>query len=81
MLDLAKEWLSAGLACALADTLFNPLEVIKTRKQLCRRSSLSIAQEAIKNDGYFSGLMRPGILATWMRGMSYTGFRIGTNLL
>jgi hypothetical protein len=31
---LVKEWLSAGLACAIADTIFNPLEVIKIRKQL-----------------------------------------------
>ena len=77
-MELGKEWLSAGLACAMADTLFNPLEVIKTRKQLRYWSPfMSIAKEAMQKDGYFNGLMRPGVFATWMRGMSYTGFRIG----
>lgn len=77
---IAKEWLSAGLACVVADSLFNPLEVIKTRKQLFADPSLTsfgIARRAIEKEGLFVGLWQPGLLATWMRGMSYTGFRIG----
>lgn len=85
---LAKEWLSAGVGCALSDTMFNPLEVLKVRRQIqassntsttTPSSSFGLAQTAIKEaDGsVVRGLWQPGLLATWMRGLSYTGFRIG----
>ncbi|CAL6357270.1 unnamed protein product [Bathycoccus prasinos] len=83
---LAKEWLSAGVGCALSDTVFNPLEVLKVRRQIQASSNTStttttfgLAQTAIKEaDGsVVRGLWQPGLLATWMRGLSYTGFRIG----
>ena len=85
---LAKEWLSAGFGCALSDTMFNPLEVLKVRRQIqassntsttTPSSSFGLAQTAIKEaDGsVVRGLWQPGLLATWMRGLSYTGFRIG----
>ena len=83
---LAKEWLSAGVGCALSDTVFNPLEVLKVRRQIQASSTTStttttfgLAQTAIKEaDGSaVRGLWQPGLLATWMRGLSYTGFRIG----
>ena len=83
---LAKEWLSAGVGCALSDTVFNPLEVLKVRRQIQASSNTStttttfgLAQTAIKEaDGSaVRGLWQPGLLATWMRGLSYTGFRIG----
>ena len=88
---LAKEWLSAGVGCALSDTVFNPLEVLKVRRQIQASSNatrsvisnqintLRLAKSAIQEaDGsILKGLWQPGLLATWMRGLSYTGFRIG----
>ena len=38
---LAKEWLSAGFGCALSDTMFNPLEVLKVRRQIQASSNTS----------------------------------------
>ncbi|CAE8727753.1 unnamed protein product, partial [Polarella glacialis] len=85
---VAREWAAAGLGCALADTIFNPLEVLKTRRQLALRAAAcgevsadatvsALAREAIRKDGLVAGLWAPGLAATWLRGMSYTGFRIG----
>eukprot|EP00039_Didymoeca_costata_P021251 m.343924 g.343924 ORF g.343924 m.343924 type:complete len:310 (+) comp23554_c0_seq1:104-1033(+) len=80
---LAREWLSAGLGCAIADSIFNPLEVLKVRKQLLQQSAYTpstreLVVAAVKEEGgLFRGLWVPGLCATWMRGMSYTGFRIG----
>ena len=88
---LAKEWLSAGVGCALSDTVFNPLEVLKVRRQIQASSNatrsvisnqintLRLAKSAIQEaDGsILKGLWQPGLLATLMRGLSYTGFRIG----
>lgn len=76
------EWLSAGVGCAIADTLFTPLEVVKVRRQVLASSSappssMQVAMQAMRSDGLLMGLYQPGLLATWMRGMSYTGFRIG----
>eukprot|EP00192_Tetraselmis_astigmatica_P013018 CAMPEP_0117668170 /NCGR_PEP_ID=MMETSP0804-20121206/11390_1 /TAXON_ID=1074897 /ORGANISM="Tetraselmis astigmatica, Strain CCMP880" /LENGTH=385 /DNA_ID=CAMNT_0005476011 /DNA_START=67 /DNA_END=1225 /DNA_ORIENTATION=+ len=85
---VAREWAAAGVGCSLADTVFNPLEVLKVRLQTASSahapgqvhatpSVASIAREAISKKGFVSGLLEPGLMATWMRGLSYTGFRIG----
>ena len=77
--DVAREWAAAGVGCALADTVFNPLEVLKVRAQQ-RPDAVALralAREAIARDGFARGLLAPGLAATWMRGLSYTGFRIG----
>ena len=73
---------------ALSDTVFNPLEVLKVRRQI--QASSNATRSVISNqhaclafaiqeaDGsILKGLWQPGLLATWMRGLSYTGFRIG----
>lgn len=75
---IAREWAAAGVGCALADTIFNPLEVLKVRAQQSAGASTSaLARESIARDGFARGLLVPGLAATWMRGLSYTGFRIG----
>ncbi|XRB16862.1 mitochondrial carrier protein [Pseudoscourfieldia marina] len=99
---VALEWFSAGVGCALADTLFNPLEVLKVRRQVLLSgaspaavpaaaaaagtggmggggapSTYQLASSLIRSEGLVMGLWQPGLLATWMRGLSYTGFRIG----
>jgi len=76
---VAREWAAAGVGCALADTVFNPLEVLKVRAQQATSptSTATLARESIAADGFVRGLFVPGLAATWMRGLSYTGFRIG----
>ena len=85
---LAKEWLSAGVGCALSDTVFNPLEVLKVRRQIQASSNatrsvisnqintLRLAKSAIQEaDGSLKGLWQ---LDCWPGcELSYTGFRIG----
>lgn len=80
-----REWGAAGLGCALADTVFNPLEVLKTRRQAVGNEGgagansgvAELARAAVREKGVVRGLWEPGLAATWARGMSYTGFRIG----
>jgi len=85
-----REWLSASLGCAVADTIFNPLEVLKVRRQVAMGagsgasgahtvpgSTLALARAAIAERGVFRGLWHPGLEATVYRAFSYTGFRIG----
>ena len=83
-----REWLSASLGCAVADTLFNPLEVLKVRRQVAMggaangtstvpSSTFALARTAITEKGVWRGLWHPGLEATVYRAFSYTGFRIG----
>lgn len=76
---VAREWTAAGVGCALADTVFNPLEVLKVRAQQATTptSTVALARAATNTQGFIYGLFLPGLCATWMRGLSYTGFRIG----
>ena len=74
---IAREWLAAGVGCALADTMFNPLEILKVRAQQTSRAPSALAAESYAERGFVRGLFVPGLAATWMRGLSYTGFRIG----
>jgi solute carrier family 25 (mitochondrial uncoupling protein), member 8/9 len=81
---VSLEWVTAGMGCALADSLMNPLEIIKVRLQMNGGSGSVISmprlfQEGVdifKQDG-LRGLYVPGLLATAMRGFFYAGFRIG----
>lgn len=83
-----REWLSASLGCAVADTIFNPLEVLKVRRQVAMgsvsgsapvpASTLALARAAIRERGVWRGLWHPGIEATVYRAFTYTGFRIGS---
>ena len=82
-----REWLAASLGCTIADTIFNPLEVLKVRRQVAMSvggsggagvgSSLSLARAAAGEHGVIRGLWLPGLEATCYRAFSYTGFRIG----
>ena len=87
-----REWLAASLGCTVADTIFNPLEVLKVRRQIAvasttaasaapsssaSSSTLGLARSAIAERGLLRGLWLPGLEATCYRAFSYTGFRIG----
>jgi hypothetical protein len=84
--DVAKEVLAGGLGSAFADSLFNPLEIIKVRLQLegqrggaaapMYTSFLQTGKKIAAEDGVLM-LWKPGLVATWMRAMGYTGLRVG----
>jgi hypothetical protein len=82
---IAREVLSAGCGAAIADSLFNPMEVIKVKLQLqgqigqqapYYKGVVGAARKILAEDGLYL-LWTPGLVATWIRGLSYTGFRIG----
>lgn len=84
-----KEVLAAGGGCAIADSLLNPLEVMKVKLQLLPPSPptggsppyysgmISGLSKCVAEDGLVSGLYVPGLVATNIRAFTYTGFRIG----
>jgi hypothetical protein len=76
--SVAREILAAGAGCAVADSCFNSLEVLKVRAQLSQRreSVLELARRIVSAEG-IGALALPGLGATQLRGMTYTGFRIG----
>ena len=83
-IELRQELLAAGIGCAIADSLFNPLEIVKVRLQMeggpgsiisYRRVYFMIAS-IIRDEGTLQ-LWIPGLLPTFLRGLLYSGFRIG----
>ena len=82
---ILKEIAAAGIGCALVDSLFNPLEVLKVRLQnssgLSNTSQMvamaATAKTIVRCNGY-SGLWLPGLFPTILRGIFYVGVRIGT---
>jgi solute carrier family 25 uncoupling protein 8/9 len=78
---IAREVLSAGAGASIADSIFNPMEVIKVKLQLQGQVGqgkpyysgvLAAAQKILAEDGLYL-LWTPGLVATWIRGLSYTG--------
>jgi len=81
LLTAAKGVGAAGLGAAITDTLFNPLEVVKTRLQVDteRRlytTMLQAAARIVEEEGAL-GIWLPGLPATWLRAGAYTGLRVG----
>jgi len=83
-MPILLEILAAGGGCAVADSLFNFLEVMKVKLQVQARTEplmyqgmLSGLRRVVTEDGAFHGLVFPGLTATLLRAFTYTGFRIG----
>ena len=82
--DILKEISAAGIGCAIADSIFNPLEIVKVRLQVEGGSGSIISSkrvyqeivQIVRNDGFFE-LWTPGLLPTFLRGLLYAGSRIG----
>lgn len=81
---IAKEVMAAGIGCAIADSLFNPLEIVKVRLQVSGGNGSVISFSRIKDEiiaiikaeGILN-LWTPGLLPTFLRGLLYAGSRIG----
>jgi len=83
-MDIIKEVLAAGGGCAIADSMFNFLEVTKVKLQIQPRvqplmynGMVHTLKRCVQEDGLWLGLMEPGLGATVLRAFTYTGFRIG----
>lgn len=83
---LGLEWLSGGLANALASAILNPMDVAKTRMQVMYNVSSSASTQKLNLRHYISliyaeggviGLWRPGLSASMAREMLYSGPRAG----
>lgn len=72
---------AAACGAAITDTIFNPLEVVKTRLQVDtdRRLYIGMRQTAaqIVSEEGILGIWKPGLPATWIRAVTYTGMRVG----
>lgn len=81
---LLREIAAAGIGCAIADSLFNPLEVVKVRMQVDGGNGSVISMRRLiteifniyKSEGIL-GLWTPGLFPTFVRGLLYAGSRIG----
>ena len=75
-----EEVLASGLGCQITDTIFNPLEMLKTRIQLqniAEREPLPQAVRTVWRRGGLWLLWTPGLQATWVRAYFVTGLRVG----
>ena len=75
-----QEVLASGLGCQITDTIFNPLEMLKTRMQLqkiAEREPLPQAVRTVWRRGGLWLLWTPGLQATWVRAYFVTGLRVG----
>jgi hypothetical protein len=81
-MPLILEWLSGGLANAIASAILNPMDVTKTRMQTLQVSSLHevkfsvVFRSIFKSEGLL-GLWKPGLSASMAREMLYSGPRAG----
>ena len=81
---ILKEVAAAGIGCAIADSIFNPLEIVKVRLQVLSGDATVISSRGfveelltiVRNDG-FVNLWTPGLSPTFLRGFLYAGSRIG----
>ena len=68
----------ASTGAAITDSIFNPLELLKTRRQLIAAGeSLPEAAATVYRAGGLWLLWTPGLQATWVRAFGVTGVRVG----
>lgn len=72
------DYTCACVGAAITDTIFNPLELLKVRKQLvAAHETVPEAAQAVYRVGGLWLLWSPGLVATWVRAFSVTGVRVG----
>lgn len=84
-MSVAREMMSAGPGCAVANGLLNSLETTKVKLQLhsssapvyYRPTTLGVMTQIAKEEGIVRGLMTPGLSASLTRSMLYGAYRVG----
>jgi hypothetical protein len=88
---LAKEWLAGGVANAVTSAIVNPLDVSKTRIQVLQsKVAGDVVKAGLSNSGALRkvvtdlyaeggilGLWKPGLQASMLREILYSGLRTG----
>lgn len=74
---LAREWAAAGFANAMASGVLNPMDVIKTRLQVEKVTTVQSIVRAICREAGILGLWKPGLSASVARELLYSGPRAG----
>ncbi len=72
---LVREYVAGGGSTAIVSSVLNPIDVVKTRRQLERHSrarAVDIARELWREGGVI-GLWTPGLSATIARELVYSG--------
>lgn len=75
--SLPRLWLAAGVGNAFTSALLNPLDAAKTRMQTTGTPQLSSTLVAMYRAGGLAGLFFPGLAASMMRELVYSGPRVG----
>merc|ERR1712113_757429 len=66
--------MGGGVSTALVSALLNPVDVLKTRRQVgIQRTALAELQLAFQEHGAWRGLWRPGLTASIVRELLYSG--------
>eukprot|EP00428_Durinskia_dybowskii_P044122 CAMPEP_0170342512 /NCGR_PEP_ID=MMETSP0116_2-20130129/72414_1 /TAXON_ID=400756 /ORGANISM="Durinskia baltica, Strain CSIRO CS-38" /LENGTH=115 /DNA_ID=CAMNT_0010596131 /DNA_START=14 /DNA_END=357 /DNA_ORIENTATION=+ len=73
--EVARDVIAGGVSTAAVSALLNPIDVLKTRRQIARssRTALEEARLALQADGPWRGLWRPGLTASIARELLYSG--------
>lgn len=72
--EVIRDIVAGGTSTAAVSCLLNPVDVVKTRRQVgISRSALAEAHAAWLAHGAWRGLWRPGLTATMVRELLYSG--------
>ncbi|CAK0892349.1 unnamed protein product [Prorocentrum cordatum] len=72
--EVARDVIAGGTSTAAVSALLNPVDVVKTRRQVgIGRGAVAEAQAAWRQAGAWRGLWRPGLSASVARELLYSG--------